>query len=173
MTPLILSCTTLLAVLCIFAVVFRKLVRPPMIADCNDSWLDEFSVAKYRPMMRLLTEQDYEFLALQSGYHPSIAKRLRAERRKIFQAYMRDLIQDFQRLHMAARMVLIYAPQDRSDLAEILVRQKITFLCGIAAVEMRLVLHRFGIGTVDVTALVKNLDTLRLNVLAVAPVRAQ
>ena len=54
-------------------------VQPPP----ETSWLNGFSLARYRVMERLLSEADYTFLAAQPGYHPSLAKKLRRERRKL------------------------------------------------------------------------------------------
>jgi hypothetical protein len=115
-------------------------------------------------MLRLLDEADYKFLASQPGYSKKFIENLRAERRSIFRAYLRNLVRDFHRLHLAARMVLIYAPQDRSDLAMTLVRQRVLFTFAILAVEYRLFLHTFGIGTVDVRNVIAALDSMRVNV---------
>src|ERR1044071_6455020 len=62
------------------------------------TWLDEFSIDKYRPMLRLLSERDFEYLSMQAGSTPEIARRLRSERRKIFRAYLWNLVRDFNRL---------------------------------------------------------------------------
>ena len=78
-------------------------------------------------MLRLLDEADYKFLASQPGYSKKFIENLRAERRAIFRAYLSNLVRDFHRLHMAARMVLVYAPQDRSDFALTLVRTACDF----------------------------------------------
>jgi hypothetical protein len=67
-------------------------------------------------------------------------------------------------LHMAARMVLVYAPQDRPDLAMTLMRQKLLFTFAIMSVESRLLLHTVGIGTVDVQNLLAALDNMRISV---------
>ena len=142
----------------------RKLAGPATISECDPEWISNFSVARYRPMLRLLEEADYKFLATQPGYSKKYISRLRAERRSIFRAYLRNLVRDFHRLHMAARMVLVYAPQDRPDLAMTLIRQKFLFMLAVVAIEFRLVLHAAGIGTVDVRDLLTALDNMRVNV---------
>jgi hypothetical protein len=149
----------------------RKLAGPATISQCDPEWISNFSVARYRPMLRLLDEADYSFLATQPGYSKKYINRLRAERRAIFRAYLRNLVRDFHRLHMAARMVLVYAPQDRQDLAMTLMRQRFLFMFAVVAIEFRLVLHAAGLGTVDVRNLLGALDNMRLNVgqLAASP----
>jgi hypothetical protein len=142
----------------------RKLAGPATVSQCDPEWINNFSVARYRPMLRLLDEADYKFLATQPGYSKNYINRLRAERRGIFRAYLRNLVRDFHRLHMAARMVLVYAPQDRSDLAMTLMRQRVLFTFAILSVEYRLVLHTVGIGTVDVSQLIAALDNMRVRV---------
>jgi hypothetical protein len=150
----------------------RKLAGPATVSQCDPEWISNFSVARYRPMMRLLDEADYAFLASQPGYSKKYINRLRAERRAIFRAYLRNLVRDFHRLHMAARMVLVYAPQDRSDLAVKLMRQRFLFMFAVVAIELRLVLHTLGIGTVDVRNLLSALDNMRLNIGDLADVQS-
>ena len=142
----------------------RKLAGPATVSQCDPEWITNFSVARYRPMLRLLDEADYKFLAAQPGYSKKYINRLRSERRAIFRAYLRNLVRDFHRLHMAARMVLVYAPQDRPDLAMTLMRQRFLFTFAIMSVECRLLLHTVGIGTVDVRNLLQALDNMKINV---------
>jgi hypothetical protein len=149
-----------------FGILFlvRKLAGPATVSQCDPEWISNFSVARYRPMLRLLDEADFKFLATQPGYSRKYIDKLRAERRTIFRAYLRNLVRDFHRLHMAARIVLVYAPSDRPDLAMTLMRQKALFTIAILAVEFRLALHTFGLGSVDVRGLIAALDNMRLNV---------
>ena len=59
-------------------------LRISRATDYDPEWLEDFSISRYRPMLRLLSEDDYEFLASQAGYKGKIASQLRAERRKVF-----------------------------------------------------------------------------------------
>src|SRR5690242_18336963 len=56
-----------------------------------------FSPEAYRPMMRLLQESDFRFLAAQPGFSPQLGRRFRAARRQIFRGYLRILRRDFSR----------------------------------------------------------------------------
>ncbi len=123
-------------------------------------WLDQFSAARYQPMERLLNNQDYLFLASQRGYQPSIARRLRRQRIRIFQAYLGGMIGDFQRLLNAARHIVVYSPNDQLTFAATLWRFRLRFYASVVAVEGRVLLHIFGIGHVDARRLLGNLERM-------------
>jgi hypothetical protein len=74
------------------------------------------------------------------------------------------LVRDFHRLHLAARMTLLYAPEDRPDLAQALLRQRAVFTWAVLTVECRLLLHSLGLGPVDVSHLIGALDDMRMNI---------
>jgi hypothetical protein len=147
----------------------RRLTAPGTISECDPDWLANFSTATYRPMQRLLSDADLKYLAAQPGITRETVNQLRRERRRIFRAYLRNLVRDFHRLHLAARMTLVYSEQDRPDLAHALLRQRALFTWAVLNVEFRLVLHALGMGPVDVTHLIGALDGMRMNVTAFAP----
>jgi hypothetical protein len=154
----------ILAALLAAILVYVRRLSPAGVTACEPDWVDNFSVAKYRPMLRLLDPADFDFLTSQPGYSKKAMAQLRAERRSIFRAYLRNLVRDFHRLHLAARMHLVAGEQDRPELAALLVRQRLMFLFAVTAVEVRLALHTFGIGAVDVRGLIAALETMRANV---------
>jgi hypothetical protein len=131
------------------------------IRGVDPDWLRNFSVSSYRPMERLLNEDDMAFLKAQSGYEPGMERKLRSERRRIFRLFLRTLGRDFNRLHYALRLVALHSPADNPDLARVLIKQKFVFFAAFVAVRIRLELHRFGLGSVDVRGLVATLDTMR------------
>jgi hypothetical protein len=142
----------------------RRITAPGSISECDPEWLTNFSIAAYRPMLRLLSESDFTFLASQPGITRETIRQLRRDRRRIFRAYLRNLVRDFHRLHLAARMTLIYSAQDRPDLARTLLRQRVSFAGAVLLVEYRLALHTFCVGTVDVTELLGALEGMRLKI---------
>jgi hypothetical protein len=144
----------------------RSVLRAGASLPHDRSWVDQFSIDKYRPMLRLLSERDFEYLALQNGFTPELARRLRSERCKIFRAYLRNLISDFNRLHSAAREMVAQAAEDRSALASALVSYQVTFLSSVFAVYCRLTLYVLGIGRVDVRKLLNTLEAFRLEIAA-------
>ena len=119
------------------------------------------SLEKYRPMERLLQEQDFRFLATQPGFSPQLGRRFRTERRRIFRGYLRNLKKDFGRVSLAFRILIVHSVEDRGDLAASLVRLRLMFAVGMLAVEGRLLLHAAGLGTVDVSGLVASLETMQ------------
>jgi hypothetical protein len=152
-----------------FALVIGKLLsaRP----ECDPNWLAEFRVERYRPMERLLSDEDGSFLSAQRGFEPAMLRKLRAERRRIFRLYLRGLVRDFSRLDAIGRQLVASASEDRSDLAATLLRQRVAFTGNLLAVELSLALNAAGIGHVDVRALVQNLALLKSR-LAPLPVAA-
>jgi hypothetical protein len=163
---------TLALVPCLGALILlmvRRLTAPGTISECDPEWLANFSTATYRPMHRLLCDADLQYLAAQPGITRQTVNQLRRERRRIFRAYLRNLVRDFHRLHLAARMTLIYSQQDRPDLAHALLRQKAMFTWAVLNVEFRLVLHALGMDPVDVSHLIGALDGMRMNITAFTP----
>jgi hypothetical protein len=132
-------------------------------------WLRNFSAARYRPMLRLLADDDYEFL-MGMGTDRSVVRRLRSERRRIFRMYLSNLIRDFSRLHHAARILVLESEVERSDVAARLVRIRFDFFLAVFAVRCRLVLHAAGIGTVDVRGLITAIECIRTDFRTLAPV---
>ena len=153
-----------------FLLLFRKLVSTERLAPVSPEWLNRYSVEKYRPMERLLSEEDYRFLKAHRSCDQRIIRKLRVERWGIFRAYLSCMRRDFSRFEAAIRLYMVYSPEDRPDLAKALLKKRVTFTSRLVAVECRLVLHRFGLGTVDVRDLVGSVDSMhrQLGHLAVA-----
>ena len=123
--------------------------------------LPVLSPGKYRPMERLLGEEDFRFLAAQPGYTPQLGRRFRSERRRLFRGYLRNLRKDFGRVTTACHLLLIHSASDRKDLASALLRQRLTFNLAMLGVQGRLLLHAAGVGAVDVSSLVESFENLR------------
>jgi hypothetical protein len=119
---------------------------------------------KYRPMERLLQEEDFLFLSSQPGFSARLGRRFRTERRRVFRAYLRSLSMDFGRVSKACQMLVIHAAEDRGDLAQGIIRQRFLFALGILAVEARLLLHAAGVGTVEVHGLVESLEAMQAQI---------
>jgi hypothetical protein len=167
--PLILTLVLVPSVGAMILLLVRRLTSPGSVSECDPEWVANFSLATYRPMLRLLAEDDYRFYASQPGITPKAVEQLRKERRRVFKSYLRNLVRDFHRLHLAARMTLIYSAQDRPDLAQALLRLRLIFTWAVLMVEFRLVLHAFGFGAVDARKLLGALDSMRLNVNVMTP----
>jgi hypothetical protein len=152
--------------------VWRRLVSPATHLPVTANWIGELSLERYRPMLHLLDSEDLEFLRSQPGFTPGLAGRLRAQRCQIFRGYLRCLNQDFQRVMMALKLILAYSPHDRPDLASLLMHQQLRFGLAMAAVHVRLFLYRWDCCGVDVSALVRIFDSMRLELQALVPATA-
>ena len=95
-------------------------------------------------MDRLLQKADVEFLASQAGYRPEIAHRLMAERRKIFIAYLGNLVRDFNQLVRIGKLMIVYSTQDQQEFARTLWRQQVRFYAGVCSVRVQLALYPLG-----------------------------
>ena len=164
-----LSVATCLALLLALRLLIRKVAvtggRLPVTAE----WIDELSIERYRPMMRLLDGEDLDFLRSQPGFTPRMATRLRIQRCQIFRGYLRCLSADFGRVCAAIKVLMLQSRHDRPELAAALVRHQVTFACGIFMVQFRLFLYRWGFCTVDASSLVKIFDIMRLELRTLVP----
>lgn len=143
-------------------VVFRQLLSPARHHEVSVDWLNRFSISRYKVMERLLSETDFEFLRSQKGYHPSIERLLRRQRRTIFRSYLACLKRDFGRLEAALMLCMAASRTDRPDLATAILKRRLVFTWAMACTEYRLVLYGLGLGTVDVGQLVGSLSGMRL-----------
>lgn len=125
----------------------------------DPEWLSTFSPARYRPMLRLLSADDRAYLISQ-GLEGRSIERFNAERRQVFGVYLKNLVRDFNRLHYTATLMLLHSETDRPELTSNLFRLRMDFNRAVLMVRFSLVLHSFGIGTVDVGRLVSALETV-------------
>lgn len=144
-----------------FIVVFGRMLFAGDLSSVNPEWLSEFSTARYRPMQRLLNEEDYCFLERQPGYPRQMLRKFRAERRAFFRQYLQCLGQDFNQICGAIKLLTLTSAEDRPDLAGALLRQKCLFAYGIAVAHLRLSLHWLGVRPVDIGPLIESIDVLR------------
>jgi hypothetical protein len=170
MTSVILISTVVLAALLLATVgVLRKLGSANLSLPVTAEWIDELSTDRYRPMMRLLDSRDLEFLRSQAGFTPKMESKLRAQRCQIFRGYLRCLDEDFKRVCMALKLVLVQSEQDRPDLSAVLVHHQIMFASCMLTTHFRVVLYRWGICTADVTSLVQIFDVMRIELRTLVP----
>ena len=132
-------------------------------------WIDELSADRYRPMLRLLGDEDLEFLRSQPGCTPKILAALRRERVEIFRGYLCRLGIDFGRTCAALRLRMVQASCDRPDLASTLVCSQVAFAAGMVAVQVKLVFYSWGVGTVNVADLLKLFDGMRVELRTLVP----
>jgi len=143
-----------------FAGLFWRLATRRDTQDYSPEWLDHFSLEKYAPMERLLEKSDVEFLASQPGYHPEIGQRLMAERRRIYAAYLGELVRDFNQLVGIGKFMIVYSTAEPREFARRLWRLQVRFYAEVFAVRLQLALYPLGWNAVDAYGLVAALDVV-------------
>jgi hypothetical protein len=161
----------LLFVTCGIGVVFtiRWLTRSPQAALLPAGTLEELSVDRYRPMLRLLSDEDLQYLRVQPGFTPEMASQLRRQRCTIFRGYLKCLVTDFGCVCGALKMLMLQSRYDRPDLASTLVRTQVQFAVSLAAVRVRLALFEWGLCAVDGSNLLSLFDAMRLELRTLVP----
>ena len=122
------------------------------------------SADRYRPMLRLLSDEDLSFVSANGN----LRKTLRARRRELFRRYLRCLTRDYAWLLAGVRSAMVQSGMDRPDLARALAKNRTLFMITIYKVEFRLALHAVGMGKVDISGLVDALEALRSQVSALS-----
>lgn len=97
----------------------------------------EYSPARYRPMARLFSGADSEFVA-QYVNCPKIAAQWRGTQRRIVRLYLRELAVDFLRIHREARAMVARSPEQYADAIPTLFRQQAAFWRALLWIELRL-----------------------------------
>jgi hypothetical protein len=170
MTLLIsLSLAAVLLVIFCVCLLLRRFAPGRRELPVTTEWMGELSADRYRPMLRLLDDTDFQFLRSQKGFTPAMAKRLRNQRAEIFRNYMRMLEGDFQRICAALKLVLAHSEVDRPELASTLMQYQVRFAAGIIGANARLLLFRFGVNGIDAAGLVKIFDSMRIELTNMVP----
>lgn len=148
-----------------FCLKMRSLKASPV----NASGASSLTADRYKPMLRLLAQDDFAFLPADRG----LQRAIRAKRRQLFRGYLRCLTRDYALLLAGVRAVMVQSGVDRPDLAQALAKNRVLFAIAMCKVEFRLALHTAGIGSVDISGLVEALEMLRTQVtLLSAPLSA-
>ncbi len=158
----------LVGLIAAFANLARHFASPhhlPVTAD----WIDELAVERYRPMLRLLSQEDLRVLRARPGCTRQMVTRFRRQRCQMFQMYLRQLDGDFKRLSMALKIVMVQSKDDRPDLALVLLQNQMTFACEMMMAWSQSVCYRYGVGAPNVTGLLKLIDSMRLELRTLVP----
>ena len=173
MNVMLVSAIGILALLgLVFSFLFKTLASGGRKEALHGDLEHIFAPSRYKPMERLLDPADHGFLASHPAYSRRMGRRFRANRIAIFRGYARCLGRDFARVSSALKMLMVQAPVDRSALAGLLLKQRLTFSYTMSLLEVKLVLHSLGWSapTVDVRNLIGVLDAMRSQLQALAAV---
>jgi len=162
----ILTCIALVAGMII---VVRRVACPNVALPATLDWIDELSTERYHPMLRLLGEDELQFIRRQAGFTPKLEAQFRRQRCEIFRGYLRSLSRDFNRVSIALKLLLVQASSDRPDLAAALVRTRIAFTFALMGAHLHLVLYSFGLSSVNASGLLRLFDGMRLELRTLVP----
>jgi hypothetical protein len=124
----------------------------------------EFFPDRYEPMVRLMTDDDLNFLRRTTCLRSGVVARWDRARRRVFRLYLKDLAGDFRCLHTEARALVAESPEQYSDLVGVLMRQQVTFWRVMAGVRVRLALGGLGVGRADIRGLIDVIEAMRLEI---------
>ena len=160
--PLIIACAVLASSAATLILVIRQLLRNDRRQEVEVEWLNNFSIARYQVMERLLSRPDCDFLKAQPGYSKALGLRLRRERRRVFRLYLSCLMRDFGRLETTVLLYAAAAHKDQPYFAKAILSRRLTFTWAVCRSGWCLFLFRFGLGSVRVSELVRSLYALRM-----------
>jgi hypothetical protein len=132
-----------------------------------------FSFSRYQVMERLLSPRDVQFLSTQKGFDSRVEAQWKRDSRRIFRLYLRDLTREFFALHAHARSLVVESHTPSPEFASTLVRQQVAFWRARLALEGRLLLFEFGIGSMSVAPLLAMMEAMRIDLLRQMPEQAQ
>jgi hypothetical protein len=122
------------------------------------SFLDNFSMGTYKPMLRLATQMDRKFV--HSAHGETLAGCYRKIQCSLLREYLRDASKDFKRLHAIATAKTVHAKSDPEELSTALFEQQMTFIMLVWGIEARLLLDRFLPFGVDLQPIIGQLEGL-------------
>jgi hypothetical protein len=129
--------------------------------QATESGRESFTgVDRYRPMLRLLSDDDLALVPADS----SLRKTLRATRRDLFRGYLRCLTRDYAHLLAGVRDAMVRSGTEQPELTKALVKNRMFFAVAICKIELRLALHAAGSGNADIAGLVDAFEALRSQV---------
>jgi hypothetical protein len=122
------------------------------------SFLENFSLGTYRPMLRLATQMDRKFLS--ASHSETLAGCYRKIQRNLLCEYLRDASKDFKRLHAIATSRTVKASSDPDELSMALFEQHMSFILLVWGIEARLFLDNLLPFAVDLKPLIMQLEGL-------------
>lgn len=124
----------------------------------DTSFLENFSLGAYRPMLRLASQMDRRFVS--SAHGEVLAGCYRKIQRNLLREYLRDASKDFNRLYAIATAKTLHAASDPGDLSLTLFEQQMTFIMLLWSIEARLLLDNLVPFAVNLQPVVGQLEAL-------------
>ena len=116
---------------------------PPSI-PVTAEWLDELS-ADVTDLLRLLDEEESQFLRTQPGFPPKPAPKLSSRRCRLLKRHLSRLENDFRLACLAIKVIIVQSERDRSDLAWLLIRNQVKFTSRMMMARFQLAWGRMSL----------------------------
>lgn len=111
-------------------------------------------------MRGLLDQDDFQFLSRQPGFDPSLYRKLRRDRLRIFREYLNRLVVDYNRLHTLASFVVSQSSEDQSRLFAQLLSLRFQFWLSTMQVEFSYLLCRLGARSVSIGGILQQMEEI-------------
>ena len=157
---------TALLLIAVGTVAFTLLLKIRALEAAQNTAPATLAVDRYKPMLRLLSEDDFTLVAA----NPALRKALRKRRRELFRSYLKCLTRDYGRLLAGLRQAIVVSGTDRPDLSKAIAKNRLLFAWSICKIEYRLALHATGAQNVEIANLVEAMEVLRTQVNALSAV---
>lgn len=140
-------------------VAIRKLRPAESCTGSPADWLDEFSIERYRPMLRLVDDaQDAHWASLQASLTANQAEQYRRQRCRILDGYLQEMTHDFERMTKAVeRLTGPGSPQAAAGLG----RCQRAFFRELRAAHWQVARYARGEGSIDLESLLAAFDTMQ------------
>ncbi len=127
----------------------------------RESGSDKLSLeAYYRPMRHMLDPVELERARALERISPEQWKEFRTQRIQAFRTYLNDLKVDFRRLEFKLRYMALAGTAEHADLVIRLNKLKAQFGLGMLLLEFRLLAFQFGVGSIEISALLDGIHQL-------------
>jgi hypothetical protein len=159
---------TLASLLLLAAVawLFSRLVATRRVFEIDQEWWKSFRPERYAPVLRLLSESEFEYLASLEGCDRQLRAEFRRNRVRLMRQYLREMAEDFNRLQAVGQLMVESGAAGR-EMREQLFAHKVQFTRALWRIRLQAIGFQFGISRVDAKSLLGSLDGLN------AAVRAQ
>ena len=122
------------------------------------SFLENFSLQTYRPMLRLAAQMDRRYLS--KAHSDTLAGCYRKIQRGLLREYLRDAAKDFNRMYAIANAKAVQAASDPGDLSMALFEQHMTFIMLIWGIEAKLLVDGVVPFAMDLKPLIESIEGL-------------
>lgn len=132
--------------------VIRKIRPCETCAETPADWLNDFSMERYRPMLRLAEDtMDPQWVSFQASLTPRQAEHYRTQRCRILRAYLQEINRDFERMMKAVSLLM---DPETPHVAFTMQRGRMSFSSELQAAHRQLALYARGAGSLELERLV-------------------